>query len=86
MQSSEQYPLRGQVEVDEAFIGEKDGSVGRSTATKSLIAVVVEKNGATGVKRMYARKIDNASSSQLKTIFEKHIAKDANILTDKWTG
>ena len=86
MQSSEKYPLTGQVEVDETFIGEKDEAVGRSTETKSLIAVAIEKNGASGVKRMYARKIDNASAVQLKTIFDKHIATDANILTDKWTG
>jgi transcription elongation factor Elf1 len=69
MQSSEKYPLKGQVEVHEAFIGEKDESVGRSTETKSLIAVAVEKKGLRGVKRMYAVKIDNASAAQLKTIF-----------------
>lgn len=86
MQSSENHPLKGEVEVDEAFIGEKDESVGRSTETKSLIAIAIEKNGAKGVKRMYARKIENASAEQLKTIFDKHIDKDAKILTDKWTG
>jgi len=86
MQSSDKHPLTGQVEVDEAFIGEKDDKVGRSTKTKSLIAIAIEKNGAIGVKRMYARKIDNASAKQLKTIFDKHISPEATILTDKWTG
>lgn len=86
MKSSEEYPLTGQVEVDETFIGEKDQNVGRSTETKSLVAVAVEKNGATGVKRMYARIINSSSAEQLKTIFVKHISPEAKVLTDKWTG
>ena len=86
MKSSGKYPLAGQVEVDETFMGGKDETVGRSTETKSLVVVAIEKHGATGVKRMYARKIDNASAAQLKTVFDKHVATDAQILTDKWTG
>jgi transposase-like protein len=87
MKSSELYPLEGQVEVDEAFIGQKEeGQTGRGAEQKAQIVVAIEKNGATGVKRMYARKIENASSASLKVIFEKQISKEATILTDKWTG
>jgi hypothetical protein len=35
---------------------------------------------------MYARKIENASASELKMIFEKQISRGATILTDKWKG
>jgi transposase-like protein len=87
MQSSECYPLTGQVEVDEAFIGqEEEGAIGRGTHEKAQIVVAVEKYGATGVKRMYARKIENASTKELSSIFEKHISPTANVLTDKWKG
>lgn len=87
MKSSEKFPLEGQVEVDEAFIGQKeDGKIGRGAEDKAQIVVAVEKHGATGVKRMYARKIDNASAPELKVIFEKQISTKATILTDKWKG
>jgi transposase-like protein/predicted RNA-binding Zn-ribbon protein involved in translation (DUF1610 family) len=86
MKSSEEHPMKGHVEVDETYIGEKDETVGRGMGNKTLVAVAVEKNGGTGVKRMYARKIENASADQLKTLFDKHIDKSANVLTDKWRG
>ncbi len=87
MKSSKNHPLEGQVEVDEAFIGQKEeGQIGRGAQQKAQIVVAVEKNGATGVKRMYARKIENASASELKMIFEKQISRGATILTDKWKG
>lgn len=87
MRSSGNFPLTGQVEVDEAFIGQKEeGHIGRGTEKKALIVVAVEKNGATGVKRMYARKIEDASALELKVIFEKQISTKAEVLTDKWKG
>lgn len=87
MKSSEQYPLNGQVEVDEAFIGGKEeGKIGRGAEDKVQVAVAVEKNGATGMKRMYVRVIKNASTAEIKDIFSRHISVDAQILTDKWSG
>ncbi|TAG57601.1 MAG: IS1595 family transposase [Cytophagales bacterium] len=87
MKSSEKYPLKGCVEVDEAFIGEQEtGAVGRGAVKKSQIVVAIEKNGGKGTKRMYVKKIENASSEQLKPFFEKHISTDAKVMTDKWSG
>jgi transposase-like protein len=87
MKSSQKQPMTGQIEVDEAFIGQQEeGNVGRGAENKAQIVVAVEKQGATGVKRMYAKVIENASSTQLKAIFEEHIAKEAKVLTDKWKG
>jgi transposase-like protein len=87
MKSSENHPLMGQIEVDEAFIGQKEeNNVGRGTQDKAQIVVAVEKNGATGVKRMYVRVIKNASAQELKPIFDKHISPQAKVLTDKWKG
>ncbi len=87
MESSGNYPLKGQVEVDEAFIGQREeGIVGRGAQEKSQIVLAVEKQGATGIKRVYIRTIENASSDQLKVIFDKHISPSATVLTDKWKG
>ena len=87
MKSSEQYPLSGQVEVDEAFIGGKEeGKIGRGAEKKTQIVIAIEKYGDKGLKRMYAKVIKDASSQELQGIFDKHISKVATILTDKWRG
>ena len=88
MKSSENYPMVGNVEVDEFVIGGKEtGKVGRSYHSKKKKAVcAVEYTEAGGVKRMYIRKIDNYSSDELRGIFEKHISQEAEVLTDKWKG
>jgi len=87
MESSKDYPMEGNVEVDEAFIGQQEeGNVGRGAVEKAQIVVAVEKNGGIGVKRVYAQVIENASTEQLKKIFDDHISPDAKVLTDKWKG
>lgn len=85
MQSSGDYPMKGQVEVDEAYVGGKEeGKIGRGAEKKALIVVAIEKYGTTGIKRMYARNIENASTSELEKIFDLHISKEAKVLTDQW--
>jgi hypothetical protein len=85
MGSSQQYPLTGKVEVDEAFIGGKEqGNKGRGNKSKDTIVVAIEKTKhESGTKRAYAMKIDNTSSEELKKIFEVHIYTQAQVLTDK---
>mgnify|MGYP003346061192 CR=1 FL=1 len=87
MQSSGQHPMEGNVEVDEAFIGEQEeGKVGRGSQNKTQIVVALEKQGGKGIKRVYARKISNASAEELNKMFEQHISPTAKVMTDKWTG
>jgi len=87
MRSSGRYPLEGQVEVDEAFIGQEEpNAIGRGAENKAQIVVAVEKNGGKGIKRVYARTIENASATELKQLFDKHISTQAQVLTDKWRG
>jgi len=88
MKSSESQPMKGNVEVDEFVVGGKeDGKVGRSYDSKKKKAVcAVEFTDEGKVKRMYINKIDNYSSKELLGIFEKHISKEATVLTDKWKG
>lgn len=91
MKSSEQYDLRGDVEVDEFLVGGFEaGAPGRTHGDKSLVVLaverVVDKKGKETLGRAYAKIIDDASAKSLKTLFDKHIAEDAKVKTDKWRG
>ena len=88
MKSSENYPMDGEVHVDEFVVGGKEtGKIGRSYDTakkKTVCAVQLTQEGK--VKRMYALKITDFSSKSLKTIFTKHIDPTAKVTTDLWKG
>lgn len=88
MASSRNYPIEGTVHVDEFVIGGKeDGKVGRSyNSKKKKVVCAVELSKDQSVKRMYALKIDNYSSKELKKIFTAHISTTADVQTDKWKG
>ncbi len=88
MGSSGQYPMKGTVHVDEFVLGGKEeGKVGRSYASKKKKTVcAVELTDGGKVKRMYSMKIEDFSASSLKAIFERHIAKGAEVVTDEWRG
>ena len=87
MQSSGRYPLKGEVHVDEFYVGgeEEGGKRGRGKGNKRLVIVALEiVNGDYG--RAYAAVIKDASSASFKPFFEKYIDKNANVVTDEWTG
>jgi transposase-like protein len=93
MSSSESHPLTGHVEVDELMYGGvSKGCQGRSSKSDKLkICLAVEiredkKKGKKVMGRAYALPIDNFSNDELKSIFEKHIDRDALVKTDKWRG
>jgi len=88
MKSSEEYPMKGNVEVDEFVVGGKEkGKVGRSYDAKKKKAVcALEYTDEGKVKRMYSLKIDNFSAKELEKIFDKHIDKKARVTTDNWKG
>lgn len=88
MGSSGNHPIDGNVQVDEFVYGGKEAlKQGRSTDSKKkkiIGAVEITKDGK--VKRAYFKRINDYSSKSLRTIFDAHISKDANVFTDKWTG
>ena len=88
MKSSESYPCKDHVFVDEfVFGGSEDLKQGRSTdAKKKKIVIALELNEQRGVKRAYFKSIDNYSSRELSKIFVSHISENAKVTTDKWTG
>jgi hypothetical protein len=86
MQSSKQYPLKGEVYVDEFFIGgPEEQKRGRSKGKKRLVIIALEKVEA-GVGRAYAQVIQSASGEEFKPFFESYIDKTANVITDEWLG
>lgn len=88
MRSSQKYPLSDLVHVDEFTVGGKElGKQGRSYDSKKKKAVIaVELNKKHQVKRVYVKSIDDYSAKSLTPIFEEHISKTAQIVTDKWRG
>lgn len=87
MKSSEKYPLEDEVHVDEFEIGTpQKGEQGRSKSEKKIRVVIAleYRNGKSG--RGYAKVINDYSSSSLKSIFDTHISKEAQITTDGWSG
>ncbi len=88
MKSSNNHPMKGNVEVDEFVLGGREkGKVGRSyDAKKKKVVCAVEYTVQGKVKRMYSLKIDNFSAKELRKIFDQHIDETATITTDKWKG
>lgn len=87
MKSSEQFPLEGEVHVDEFEIGTpKKGEQGRSKSKgKARVVIALEhRNGKSG--RGYAKVIQDFNSESLRPIFDTHIKPDAQVLADGWTG
>lgn len=87
MKSSEQYPLEGEVHVDEFEMGTPQaGEQGRSKSDKKVRIVIAfeYRKGKSG--RGCAKVIQDYSTTSLKPIFDTHIKNDANILVDGWSG
>ena len=86
MQSSKQYPLEGEVHIDEFFIGgQEEQKRGRSKGAKRLVVVALEKV-TEGVGRAYAQILKAASAENFKPFFNEYVSKKAKIVTDEWIG
>ena len=86
MTSSLKHPMMGKVEVDETVVGQQEeGTKGRQNEDKKLVLVAIEREGK-GIKRMYARVIEDGSNASMKPFFEDHISPQAKITTDEWKG
>jgi len=86
MASSGDYPMDGNVHLDEFLLGGREkGQVGGSYKAKKKKAITaVELTDDGKVKRMYAMRIENFTSRSLQYIFVNHISRGAKITTDKW--
>ncbi len=86
MKSGGNNPLKGDIEVDEFYVGgPEEGNTGRGNETKQQVVMAIQTDGF-GIHRCYAKVIPSANSAELQVFFDKHIAPDANIRTDGWKG
>lgn len=80
--------LRGQVEVDETYVGgkprpeagEPKSKRGRGTK-KTPVVALVERNG-----RVRARKVDRVDGATLKAAIRENVDRDSMILTDEFAS
>jgi predicted nucleic-acid-binding Zn-ribbon protein len=92
MESSETHLLKGTVEADECMIGSaEENKQGRSSKSKKhkvlvLVEKVKDKKGKTTMGRAYAGKINGYAAKDLLPLMQTHIATNAKVQTDKWTG
>lgn len=88
MKSSGNFPMQGEVHVDEFVVGGQEaGHTGRSYGgKKKKVVCAVELTEAGKVRRFYALQIKDFSAKSLRPIFESHIDKAAQVITDKWKG
>ncbi len=80
--------LKGEVEVDETFIGgvEKGGNKrGRGAKTKTLVVVATECKGKQ-IGRVRFRCIDTASSDNLMGFIFDNVEEGSRVITDGWEG
>lgn len=78
--------LAGEIEVDETWVGgPEEGTKGRETVTKAVVAVAAEKSGQ-GIGRVRLRRIRDASAESLTAFVRSVALPGATIHTDGWSG
>lgn len=87
MVAPERSPLRGEVEVDEGFVGGVDPRrrAGRDQVGKRLVAVAVEVRGA-GSGRLRLAALPDASGKSLGGFVATNVAQGSVVHTDGWRG
>ena len=78
--------LKGEVEVDETFVGgSRPGKRGRGAEGKKLVVIAAEIAGKK-IGRIRMRHIQNASAESLEGFIKAAIAKGSGLVTDQWKG
>lgn len=78
--------LTGTVEVDEAYVGGREGGKhGRRMGKKALIAVAAQEDGR-GIGRIRMRRIMDASAASLLSFVQDSIEPGSVVHTDAWLG
>ena len=82
MASSQLFPLTGDVEADETFIGgSRPGKRGRGAVGKIPVAAVVETDGKT-MGRAYIETIDAATTENLTSFLSRNLSPGVKVTTD----
>jgi transposase-like protein len=85
MDTDDIEPLRGDVEVDEVYIGGKPRNPHMSRKTiktrKTAVVGMLERGG-----RIRPRVVADVTGDTLKGLIRKHVHLSSRILTDEWSG
>lgn len=82
MASSQLFPLTGDAEADETFIGgRRPGKRGRGAVGKIPVAAVVETDGKT-MGRAYLETIDAATTEHLTSFLTRNLSPGVKVTTD----
>lgn len=82
MASSQMFPLTGDAEADETFIGgRRPGKRGRGAEGKIPVAAVVETDGKT-MGRAYLETIDAATTENLTSFLSRNLTPGVKVTTD----
>jgi transposase-like protein len=78
--------LRGEVEVDETYIGGEEPGLrgGRQKGKKVLVGVAVEREQPTGFGRCRMVPIPDASAATLRMFLQDNVEPGARVITDGW--
>ena len=78
--------LRGEVEVDETYIGGEEPGLrgGRQRGKKVPVGVAVEREQPTGFGRCRMVPIPDASAATLRTFLQDNVEPGARVITDDW--
>ena len=87
MVAPERTPLRGEIEVDEGFVGgvNSERRSGRDRTGKQLVVVAVEVRGS-GSGRLRLASLADASGASLGGFVSENIAAASVVHTDGWRG
>lgn len=79
--------LSGHVEVDETYVGgEEEGTRGRRTERKAIVAIAVEIQFPKGFGRIRMRRIPDVSAASLTPFVCEMVEAASTIHTDGWNG
>lgn len=85
MDEQDVEPLKGDVEVDETFIGPKPRYYHKTYKTKvtpkTAVVGLLERGG-----RVRPKVVVDVTSKTLKNVIRKHVDNSARIMTDDWRG
>ncbi|MFQ5786555.1 MAG: IS1595 family transposase [Thermodesulfobacteriota bacterium] len=79
----QEFPLKGEIEVDESYFGakRKKGKRGRGSYGKTPVFGILERNG-----KVYTEVVPDCSRATLQGIIRGHVEIDSIIHSDKWRG
>jgi len=79
--------LSGYVEVDESYVGgEEEGTHGRETYKKAIVAIAVEMHDPKGFGRIRINRVPDVSSASLTPFVCQAVEPGSVVHTDGWNG